>query len=45
MTMLPRLQPALTWYYLAEGQPKGPIEVGELERLFGWPVNDTNSRY
>lgn len=34
MTVLPRLQPAMTWYYLAEGQPKGPIEVAELERLF-----------
>jgi uncharacterized RDD family membrane protein YckC len=38
MTMLPRLQPAMTWYYLAEGQPKGPIEVGELERLFQFGV-------
>jgi uncharacterized RDD family membrane protein YckC len=34
MTMLPRLQPAMTWYYLAEGRPKGPIELSELERLF-----------
>ena len=34
MTMLPRLQPAMTWYYLADGQPKGPIDVAELERLF-----------
>jgi uncharacterized RDD family membrane protein YckC len=34
MTMLPRPQPAMTWYYLTEGQPKGPIEVTELERLF-----------
>jgi uncharacterized RDD family membrane protein YckC len=34
MTMLPRLQPAMTWFYLTEGQPKGPIDVAELERLF-----------
>ncbi len=34
MTMLPRLQAAMTWYYLTEGQPKGPIDVAELERLF-----------
>src|SRR6266403_3279420 len=34
MTLLPRPQPAMTWYYLTEGQPKGPIEVAELERLF-----------
>jgi len=34
MTMLPRPQPVMTWYYLTEGQPKGPIEVAELERLF-----------
>src|SRR5258708_12174193 len=34
MTMLPRLQAAMTWYYLTEGQPKGPIDVPELERLF-----------
>jgi uncharacterized RDD family membrane protein YckC len=32
--MLPRLQAAMTWYYLTEGQPKGPIDVAELERLF-----------
>jgi len=24
----------MTWYYLAEGQPKGPIDVTELEKLF-----------
>jgi uncharacterized RDD family membrane protein YckC len=24
----------MTWYYLTAGQPKGPIDVAELERLF-----------
>jgi uncharacterized RDD family membrane protein YckC len=24
----------MNWYYLMEGQPKGPIDVAELERLF-----------
>jgi uncharacterized RDD family membrane protein YckC len=38
MTMLPRRKPAMSWYYLAEGQPKGPIEVSELERLFQFGV-------
>jgi uncharacterized RDD family membrane protein YckC len=34
--MLRRLQPVMAWYYLTAGQPTGPVDIAELERLFSF---------